>query len=107
MTTWSPTSMPVTSAPTSSTTPAPSWPNTLGNISAGRKLLIVMSEWHRPVATIRTSTSSLARALELDLGEGEGLAGGLDESDGGLHGVNLATDLERVLVPRSLDSSPR
>ena len=32
-----------------------------------------------------------ARPVEVDLGEGEGLAGGLDEGDGGLHGANLAT----------------
>ncbi len=57
-TTWSPTSIPVTSAPTASTTPDPSWPKTLGNISSGRKPLRWMSVWHRPVATIRTRTSS-------------------------------------------------
>ena len=78
--------MPVTSAPTSSTTPAPSWPNTLGNISAGRKLRMVTSEWQRPVATMRDQHLVGARALQVDLGEGERLAGGLDESDGRLHG---------------------
>ena len=56
-TTWSPGDTEVTPGPTCSTTPVPSWPKTLGNISAGRNERIVMSVWHSPVAKIRTSTS--------------------------------------------------
>jgi hypothetical protein len=60
--TWSPTLTRVTAAPTSSTTPAPSWPRTTG-IGVG-KLPSRMSRsvWQIPEATIRTRTSSDCRA---------------------------------------------
>ena len=46
---------PSTPVPTSSTTPASSWPSTTGKIGASR--LAVRSEWQRPVARIATRTS--------------------------------------------------
>src|SRR5438093_548398 len=53
----SPTASRVTSAPTFSTTPVPSWPRT--TLPAGNVPLITdRSEWHTPLAVIRTITSS-------------------------------------------------
>ena len=58
MTTWSPRARSVTPSPTSSTTPAASWPSAIG-IGRGRSpLMTERSEWHRPAAPILTSTSS-------------------------------------------------
>ncbi len=54
---------------------------------------MVMSVWHSPVATIRTSTSSSRGVVELHLGHRERLALTLDDGGSGLHGANL----ERVL----------
>src|SRR5277367_2542395 len=58
-TTWSPGLTVVTSAPTASTTPAPSWPSTIGRSSGNRPIpsTTCRSLWHTPVATVRTSTS--------------------------------------------------
>src|SRR5271169_1372769 len=58
-TTWSPGLTVVTSAPTASTTPAPSWPSTIGRSSGKRPIpsTTCRSLWHTPVATVRTSTS--------------------------------------------------
>jgi hypothetical protein len=56
-TTWSPGFTRVTSAPTSSTTPAPSWPSTAG---AGHGMVpstTLRSLWHTPAAVMRTMTS--------------------------------------------------
>ena len=56
-TTWSPRARSSTPGPTSSTMPAASWPSAIG-IGRGRSPLITdRSEWHRPAALIRTSTS--------------------------------------------------
>src|SRR5215813_6801407 len=58
-TTWSPGLTEVTSAPTASTTPAPSWPSTIGRSSGKRPTPSTTwrSLWHTPVAAVRTSTS--------------------------------------------------
>ena len=58
-TTWSPGLTVVTSAPTASTTPAPSCPSTIGRSSGKRPIpsTTCRSLWHTPVATVRTSTS--------------------------------------------------
>src|SRR4051794_10467563 len=58
-TTWSPTRTLVTSSPTASTMPAPSWPSTIGR-SVGKRptpSTTCRSLWQTPVATVRTSTS--------------------------------------------------
>jgi len=55
--TWSPSFTFATPSPTSAMTPAPSWPSTAG---AGWGMVPVMpdrSEWHTPVAAMRTFTS--------------------------------------------------
>src|SRR3546814_6975094 len=54
--TWSPGATLVTPSPTSTTTPAPSWPSTTGNRPSGR------SEEHtsEPQSLIRTSYSALS-----------------------------------------------
>ena len=58
-TTWSPGRTEVTSAPTASTIPAPSCPNTNGRSSGKRPLpsTTCRSLWQTPVAIVRTSTS--------------------------------------------------
>src|ERR1700741_5436822 len=56
-TTWSPGARPLTSSPTSSTTPAPSWPSTSGSGSAMVPLIAERSEWHTPQAPSFTVTS--------------------------------------------------
>src|SRR5438876_1372471 len=72
--TWSPAARLRTSGPTSSTTPAPSWPSTAGKRPDGsRPLMVYASVWHTPVATSRTrhspargpsrSTSSIASGV--------------------------------------------
>ncbi len=56
-TTWSPGRTSVTDEPTSSTTPAPSWPMAAG---AGQGIVPSSTDrsvWHRPAATMRTTTS--------------------------------------------------
>src|SRR6266545_3018130 len=56
--TWSPGFTLVTPAPTSSTTPAPSWPKMTGNSPSGSAPERVNSSvWQTPVALISTSTS--------------------------------------------------
>ena len=56
-TTWSPAAKPSTPGPTSTTSPAASWPSTIG-ITRGREPSITdRSEWHRPAARTRTSSS--------------------------------------------------
>ena len=49
----------VTSDPTASTTPAPSWPSTIGRSSANRPKpsTTCRSLWQTPVATVRINTS--------------------------------------------------
>ncbi|CAL2073314.1 protein of unknown function [Streptomyces murinus] len=49
--------IPVTAAPTASTTPVPSCPNTIGISSAGQAAWLLRSVWHTPAAVIRTNTS--------------------------------------------------
>jgi len=56
-TTWSPGATVVTSLPTSSTTPAPSWPITTGVGNGIVPSSTDWSLWHTPAATIRTRTS--------------------------------------------------
>src|SRR5580704_2277208 len=58
-TTWSPVRTVVTSGPTASTMPAPSWPSTIGRSSGKRPIpsTTCRSLWQTPVATVRTSTS--------------------------------------------------
>ena len=56
-TTWSPGLSRLTPAPTSSTTPAPSWPPTIGYRTGISPVRRWSSEWHRPAAANRTSTS--------------------------------------------------
>src|SRR3954447_15439565 len=57
MTTWSPGLTLVTPSPTSSITPAPSWPRTMGGIPMSVPFCTDRSEWHTPDAPIRTLTS--------------------------------------------------
>ncbi len=82
-TTWSPTAMPLTSSPTASTMPAPSCPNTLGNISAGQEAL----EMDVGVAQAGGDDAHQhlvgARALEIDLVEDEVPALLVHDGDGG------------------------
>ena len=58
-TTWSPGARPVTPGPTSSTTPAPSWPPMIGRGTGMSPVSRCSSEWHMPDAAslIRTSPS--------------------------------------------------
>src|SRR5579862_3099602 len=57
-TTWSPGATSVTPRPTSSTTPAPSWPSTSGSTATGDvPCSTCRSDPHTPVAATRTSTS--------------------------------------------------
>ncbi len=56
-TTWSPTATRVTAGPTSTTTPEPSWPSTVGNMKGMVPFWTERSEWHTPLAAIRTRTS--------------------------------------------------
>src|SRR5581483_8096867 len=55
--TWSPRANSLTPSPTSSTTPAPSWPSTSGSGSAIVPVIAERSEWHTPQAARRTVTS--------------------------------------------------
>ena len=57
MTTWSPTFTDVTSEPTDSTTPAPSWPRTDGAFHGMVPLITDRSLWHTPAAPMATRTS--------------------------------------------------
>ena len=57
-TTWSPTCTLVTALPTSSTTPAPSWPSTTGGGNMIVPSITDTSLWHSPALTMRTRTSS-------------------------------------------------
>ena len=57
--TWSPGATCRTAAPTLSTTPAPSWPSTIGcRLEPRCPSARCRSEWHTPAAATRTSTSS-------------------------------------------------
>ena len=49
-TTWSPTATCVTPAPTASTTPAPSWPSTIGYGAVHSPSTTCRSEWQTPLA---------------------------------------------------------
>src|SRR5690606_5760593 len=55
--TWSPGFTLVTPGPTSSTTPAPSWPPMTGSPSGMSPVTACSSEWHMPATFIETSTS--------------------------------------------------
>lgn len=55
--TWSPTLTRVTSDPTHSMTPVPSWPRMHGGGIAMVPFAAERSEWHTPLAPIRTTTS--------------------------------------------------
>src|SRR3954465_11202219 len=56
-TTWSPLAKSLTPSPTSSTTPAPSWPSTSGSGSAIVPVIAERPEGHTPHAARRTVTS--------------------------------------------------
>ena len=56
-TTWSPLARSATPSPTSSTTPAPSWPSTSGSGSAMVPVIADRSEWQTPQAPSFTVTS--------------------------------------------------
>src|SRR5437763_1934378 len=56
-TTWSPTATVVTPSPTSVTTPAPSWPSTIGSGLGRSPLRTETSEAHTPEASRRTAIS--------------------------------------------------
>ncbi len=56
-TTWSPGLRSVTPGPTSSTTPAPSWPPMIGSGTGMSPVTRCSSEWHMPDAASLTSTS--------------------------------------------------
>ncbi len=59
ITTWSPTDHPGVLGPTSTTTPAPSWPAATGSIDIPRSPVAMWSsEWHRPDAATSMSSSS-------------------------------------------------
>ena len=66
-TTWSPTCTLRTASPTSSTTPAPSWPSTTGVGNGMVPSSTDTSEWHSPALTIRTTTSCGLRPAHLDV----------------------------------------
>ena len=66
-TTWSPGFSQLTFSPTSSTTPAPSWPPIIGSSNGRSPVTRCSSEWHIPDAAILTSTSPAFGAIELDL----------------------------------------
>src|SRR3990167_3959524 len=55
--TWSPGSRSITPSPSASTTPAASWPSTMGVRRGRSPLMMERSEWHSPAAATRTSTS--------------------------------------------------
>ena len=55
--TWSPSETESTPSPTDSTTPAPSWPSTVGNGFAVAPVTTFQSLWQTPLAASRTSTS--------------------------------------------------
>src|SRR5438477_8790277 len=57
MTTWSPGLRSVTPSPTSSMTPAPSWPRTMGATPMSVPFCTDRSEWQTPEAAMRTLTS--------------------------------------------------
>ena len=56
-TTWSPGFSQLTPSPTSSMTPAPSWPPMIGSANGRSPVTRCSSEWHMPDAAIFTSTS--------------------------------------------------
>ena len=56
----------MTSAPTASTTPEPSWPATIGGAAMKPGTRGSTSVWHMPAATMRTSTSCGAQVAQLD-----------------------------------------
>ena len=56
MTTWSPGLRPLTPGPTSTTSPAPSWPSTAGMATGIVPFIADRSEWQTPVARILTRT---------------------------------------------------
>src|SRR6476619_4384057 len=85
----SPTASRLTSAPTFSTTPVPSWPRT--TLPAGSvPLMTERSEWHTPLAVMRTITSS-----------GPGSSGVTPSTDSGWpwSRVRRASNLPRYLPP--------
>src|SRR5690349_13783985 len=55
--TWSPLAKSLTPSPTSSTTPAPSWPSTSGSGSGIVPVIAERSEWQTPHAARRTVSS--------------------------------------------------
>ena len=61
MITWSPTLRSVTPSPTSATTPAASWPSTIGGGSGKVPLVADRSLWQTPQAAIFTSPRSVRR----------------------------------------------
>ena len=54
---WSPTANSVTPSPSSVTTPAPSWPPTVGRGAGRVPSKMCSSEWHMPAAVVLTKTS--------------------------------------------------
>jgi len=57
VTTWSPSSSPVTPGPTLTTVPAPSCPPSTGNATGVAPVTRCSSEWHSPEAASWTVTS--------------------------------------------------
>ncbi len=85
--TWSPFTSDVTPGPTSTTTPAPSWPKITGNSPSGSAPERVNSSvWQTPVALISTSTSPALRSVELDLLDDQGFVRCVGDGGAGLHG---------------------
>ena len=54
-----------TSEPTASMTPAPSWPSTHGVPAGSAPVACDRSEWHTPLAAMRTRTWSGARGARV------------------------------------------
>ena len=85
-TTWSPGASQSTSGPTSSTTPAPSWPPMIGSPNGRSPVTRCSSEWHSPEPTSRTSTSPCFGRIEVDLLDAPVLADLPQDRRSGLHG---------------------
>src|ERR1035437_9030833 len=75
-TTGAPGARPVTSSPTASTIPAPSWPSTIGQRpSPSRPSARCKSEWQTPAAATRTSTSPLRGGASVTVSTATGRPG--------------------------------
>ena len=85
--TWSPGLTLVTPSPTSTTTPAPSWPSTAGNRPSGsspderERIGVAHAGVRDPDQHL-----ALARRLDVDLDDLQRLAGGEGDGGAGFHG---------------------